>query len=54
MQWPEFPVPVGVLRSIDRPTHDQLIEGQLATAVAKSGVGDLEKVLNGGETWTVV
>jgi 2-oxoglutarate ferredoxin oxidoreductase subunit beta len=53
MFWPEFPVPVGVLRAISRPTHDRLIEDQLAAAVAKSGRGDLERVLNGGETWTV-
>jgi 2-oxoglutarate ferredoxin oxidoreductase subunit beta len=53
MFWPEFPVPVGVFRAVSRPTHDQLIEGQLASAVARAGEGDLEKVLNGGETWTV-
>jgi 2-oxoglutarate ferredoxin oxidoreductase subunit beta len=53
MSWPDYPVPVGVLRAVDRPTHDKLIEGQIATAIAKSGVGDLAEVLNGGETWTV-
>jgi 2-oxoglutarate ferredoxin oxidoreductase subunit beta len=53
MFWPEFPVPVGVLRATTRPTHDRLIEDQLAAAVAKSGQGDLEQVLRGGETWTV-
>ena len=36
-----------------RPTHDRLIEDQLAAAVARSGEGDLSSVLNGGETWTV-
>ena len=53
MFWPEYPVPVGVFRSVTRPTHDQLIEDQLTAAVARAGEGDLEKVLNGGETWTV-
>jgi 2-oxoglutarate ferredoxin oxidoreductase subunit beta len=53
MFWPEFPVPVGVLRAVARPTHDQLIADQLTAAVAKGGRGDLAKVLNGGETWTV-
>jgi 2-oxoglutarate ferredoxin oxidoreductase subunit beta len=53
MFWPEFPVPVGVLRAVPRPTHDQLIEEQIATAIARSGEGDLERVLRGGETWTV-
>ena len=41
MSWPDFPVPVGVLRSVARPTHDQLLEDQLTAAVAKSGQGDL-------------
>ena len=53
MFWPDYPVPVGVLRSVDRPTHDKLIEDQIASAIAKSGAGDLADVLNGGETWTV-
>src|SRR5215211_5556196 len=50
MFWPDFPVPVGVLRAVPRPTHDQLIEEQLQTAVATSGQGDLEKALFSGET----
>ena len=53
MFWPDFPVPVGVLRAVPRPTHDRLIEEQIAAAIAKSGAGDLDDVLNGGETWTV-
>lgn len=53
MFWPDFPVPVGVLRATSRPTHDRLIEGQIAEAIAKSGTGDLARVLRGGETWTV-
>jgi 2-oxoglutarate ferredoxin oxidoreductase subunit beta len=53
MFWPDFPVPVGVLRAVPRPTHDQLIEEQIASATAASGEGDLEKALLSGETWTV-
>jgi 2-oxoglutarate ferredoxin oxidoreductase subunit beta len=53
MFWPAFPVPVGVLRAVARPTHDRLIEDQIETAIAAGGAGDLEEVLNGGETWTV-
>ena len=53
MFWPAYPVPVGVLRAVARPTHDRLIDDQIAGAIAKSGVGDLDAVLNGGETWTV-
>jgi 2-oxoglutarate ferredoxin oxidoreductase subunit beta len=53
MFWPAYPVPVGVLRAVGRPTHDRLIEEQIASAIAKGGAGDLDDVLNGGETWTV-
>ena len=53
MWWPQFPVPVGVLRRIQRPTHDQLMVGQIDDAVTRQGAGDLEKLLVSGETWTV-
>jgi 2-oxoglutarate ferredoxin oxidoreductase subunit beta len=46
-------VPVGVLRAVQRPTHDQLIAGQIQDAVARQGEGDLAKLLVSGETWTV-
>jgi 2-oxoglutarate ferredoxin oxidoreductase subunit beta len=53
MWWPDFPVPVGVLRDVTRPTHDELMTGQIETAVAQHGQGDLATLLEGGETWTV-
>jgi 2-oxoglutarate/2-oxoacid ferredoxin oxidoreductase subunit beta len=53
MFWPAFPVPVGVLRAVPRPTHDELITGQIDAAIAKSGKGDLASALASGETWTV-
>jgi 2-oxoglutarate ferredoxin oxidoreductase subunit beta len=51
--WPEFPVPVGVIRRVTRPTHDQMLNDQLAQAIATRGKGDLKRLLNSGETWTV-
>ncbi len=51
--WPEFPVPIGVIRSVPRATHDELLEGQIADAIRDQGRGDLEALLHGGETWTV-
>jgi len=53
MFWPEFPVPVGVLRQVDRPTHSDLVDAQIEQAIVKSGPGDLVKTLHAGETWTV-
>ncbi len=53
MFWPDFPVPVGVLREVDRPTHSDLVDAQIAQAIEKSGPGDLTQALLSGETWTV-
>jgi 2-oxoglutarate ferredoxin oxidoreductase subunit beta len=53
MWYPEFPVPVGVLRRVERPTHDQLLTRQLEAAVEKRGEGDLVKLLGGTDTWVV-
>jgi 2-oxoglutarate/2-oxoacid ferredoxin oxidoreductase subunit beta len=50
---PNFPAPIGVLRAVDRPVHHEL-EGQQVAAITKSkGEGDLAKLLNSGDTWTV-
>jgi 2-oxoglutarate ferredoxin oxidoreductase subunit beta len=51
--WPEFPVPVGVLRDVQRPTHSDLIDAQIEQAIEKNGEGNLAKALFAGETWTV-
>jgi len=53
MWWPDYPVPVGVFRRVERPTHDALMTAQIDEAVALRGEGDLTKALNSGETWTV-
>jgi 2-oxoglutarate ferredoxin oxidoreductase subunit beta len=53
MWWPDYPVPVGVLRRVERPTHDQLIVGQIQDATTRQGVGDIGKLIASGETWTV-
>jgi 2-oxoglutarate ferredoxin oxidoreductase subunit beta len=53
MWWPDYPVPVGVLRDVRRPTHDELLTEQIAAAKQRSGEGDLGALLRSGETWTV-
>jgi 2-oxoglutarate/2-oxoacid ferredoxin oxidoreductase subunit beta len=53
MWWPEFPVPVGVFRNVERPTHDELLTAQIDTALAQRGPGDLEALLRSGDTWSV-
>jgi len=51
--WPEFPVPIGVIRNVPRPAHDELVAAQVREAVAKQGQGQLADLLGGSETWTV-
>ena len=53
MWWPQFPVPVGVLRRVQRPTHDQLMQAQVEDAVAQHGAGVIAELLVSGETWVV-
>lgn len=50
---PAMPVPLGIFRSVERPAYHDLVDGQIEQALAKSGPGDLRKVLNAGVTWTV-
>ena len=53
MQYPEYPVPMGVFRAIRRPTYEEMLEGQVASALAAKGPGNLEKLINSGETWEI-
>jgi 2-oxoglutarate ferredoxin oxidoreductase subunit beta len=51
---PDFPVPQGVFRAVERPTLEDLIEGQVAAA-RQARPADLTALLRGaeGETWVV-
>jgi 2-oxoglutarate ferredoxin oxidoreductase subunit beta len=53
MERPRFPQPVGIFRAVARDTYEDLLSRQIETAISKQGPGDLEKLLNSGETWTV-
>ncbi|HSP07885.1 MAG TPA: 2-oxoacid:ferredoxin oxidoreductase subunit beta, partial [Acidobacteriota bacterium] len=53
LEYPEFPVPVGVFRSILKPSYEVLMENQVKKSVEMYGKGDLEKLFNSGDTWTV-
>ncbi len=50
---PPMPTPVGVFYDETRETYDGAVNRQLAEAVAKLGAGDLRKLLERGDTWTV-
>ncbi|HEU4401062.1 MAG TPA: 2-oxoacid:ferredoxin oxidoreductase subunit beta [Candidatus Polarisedimenticolia bacterium] len=53
LTYPDYPVPVGVFYSADRPCLEDLVEKQANQATAKLGAGSLERLLKSGSTWTV-
>jgi len=50
---PVYPTAIGIFRQVERPTYDTLLMSQIDGAVAKSGRGELAKLLNAGTTWDV-
>ncbi len=53
MRHPDFPEPIGVFRAVDRPRYDVLMNEQIVEAKKSRGEGDLQKLYNSGDTWTV-
>ena len=49
----ELPRPVGVFQNIDRPIYENEVEKQIQFSKNKLGKGELEKILNSGETWEI-
>ena len=50
---PDMPTPIGILFRLERDTYDELANAQVQMAKEKMGEGDLEALLNEGETWIV-
>jgi len=50
---PEFPTPLGVLRSIERDVYEDCLEGQIQAAKESKGEGDLQATLSGAGSWKV-
>lgn len=53
MALPEFPVAMGVIRSVDAPVYDQEVEKQIGTVQAKRRVSNVQELLLSGNTWEV-
>ncbi|MCK2214739.1 2-oxoacid:ferredoxin oxidoreductase subunit beta [Actinomadura sp. ATCC 31491] len=46
-------VPIGIFRSVDRPSYESLMSDQLDAAAQRQGAGDLGELLMGGDTWRI-
>jgi 2-oxoglutarate ferredoxin oxidoreductase subunit beta len=53
MQPPHFPTPIGVLRSVDLPSFESGVVGQIEREKERKGEGSLEQLLKSGDVWTV-
>ena len=53
LQPPSHPTPIGILRAVERPTLDGATHAQVRGQIARQGSGDLETLLNSGDTWSV-
>jgi 2-oxoglutarate ferredoxin oxidoreductase subunit beta len=51
---PTGPTPIGIFRSVDRPSYDVQVREQIDTAREAKGEGDLQALLEGGNVWDVV
>jgi 2-oxoglutarate ferredoxin oxidoreductase subunit beta len=52
-QGPTEPTCIGVFREVERDAYGEAVHEQIAQATERLGEGDLEKLLHGGDTWTV-
>ena len=50
--YPEFPVPMGILRQIKESTYGDIIENQINRQLDKLGEGELTDLLRGAHVWT--
>ncbi|MBI3457194.1 MAG: 2-oxoacid:ferredoxin oxidoreductase subunit beta [Candidatus Rokubacteria bacterium] len=50
---PEFPIPLGVLASVEGPIYEEILIEQEQRAVSERGPGDIAKLLVSGDTWKI-
>ncbi len=50
---PDLPAPMGVFRSVERPTYEEGVSSQLLHADASKGAGRIDQLLRSGDVWEV-
>jgi 2-oxoglutarate/2-oxoacid ferredoxin oxidoreductase subunit beta len=53
LMYPDYPVPLGVFRNVQRPIYEEQVIAQHEKAVKDRGIGDLHALLHSGDTWIV-
>lgn len=49
-----LPRPFGVFYEVDRLTYEDVLNLQIEEVIASKGKGDLDRLLRGGETWSIL
>lgn len=53
MEYPELPVALGVIRSVDEKCYDDCVERQLSEVQSKTNISSFEELVNTGDIWEV-
>jgi 2-oxoglutarate ferredoxin oxidoreductase subunit beta len=53
MSAPEFPVALGIIRSVAKPTYNDLLDTQILMAQEKSKIKCVDDLLNSGDVFTI-
>jgi len=53
MRYPEYPVALGIIRSVPGPTYDKLVEEQIEAIKERSPIKCMDDLLMSGSTWKV-
>ncbi len=53
MNYPDYPVALGVIREIAAPSYDQMVNSQIKEVQAKAKIKCMDDLLNSGSTWEV-
>jgi 2-oxoglutarate ferredoxin oxidoreductase subunit beta len=53
MDYPDFPLPVGIFRAVKKPVYERELEDQIKSITALKGRRNLQALLRGTEYWTV-
>ncbi len=50
---PEMPRPLGVFQALDKPVYNEQLDAQIEYAKEKKGVGDVNRLLKGEDSWVI-
>ena len=53
MAYPHFPIAIGVIRSANYPTYDDMVVEQINYAKENSKIKTVDDLLNSGDTWEI-